>query len=82
MQLLTVQQLASNLSDATTRLALARAQAAEAPPSQRETAQRVAAMVETEVEQAQKSFDDASKPLTGALADELLDTLRPFAPDT
>jgi hypothetical protein len=82
MQLLTVQQLASNLSDATVRLAQARAQAAEAPPSQRETAQRVAGMVESEVEQAQKSFDDASKPLTGPLADDLVDALRPFAPDT
>jgi hypothetical protein len=81
MQLLTVQQLASNLSDATIRLALARAQAAEAPPSQRETAQRVAAMVETEVEQAQKRFDESSKPLA-ALADELVDALGPFAPDT
>jgi hypothetical protein len=82
MQLLTVQQLASELGDATVRLAQARAQAAEAPPSQRETAQRVAGMVENEVGQAQKSFDDASKPLTGPLADELVDALRPFAPDT
>jgi hypothetical protein len=82
MQLLTVQELAANLGDATTRLSLARAHAAEAPPAQRETAQRVAAMIQSEVEQAQKSFDDASKPLTGPLADDLVDSLRQFAPDT
>jgi hypothetical protein len=82
MQLQTTQQLAVSLAEATARLVTARAEAADALPSRREALERVVGMVTSEVDEARTSFDDAVKPLRGRLADELIDTLRPFAPDT
>ncbi len=82
MQLLTDQQLATGLAEATARLATARAELAEAPPARRDAAERVVGMVVSEVDDAQRNFDAATKPLGGHLADELVEILRPFAPDT
>lgn len=82
MQLQVAQQLAVSLADASSRLATARAEAADAPPSRQEAAQRVVGMITTEVDEAKSAFEDATKPLRGRLADDLVETLRPFAPDT
>jgi hypothetical protein len=49
---------------------------------QRETAERMLGMVQSELDDAQKTFDAAAKPLRAAMADELSESLRPFAPDT
>jgi hypothetical protein len=82
MQLQEAQQLAVSLADATSRLATARAEAVDAPPARQDAAQRVVGMITTEVEEAKAAFEDAVKPLRGRLADDLVETLRPFAPDT
>jgi hypothetical protein len=82
MQLMTAQQAASDLADASKRLAAAQAELAAATPDQRETASRMLGMVQSEVDDARKSFEAAAKPLHAALADELTESLRPFAPDT
>jgi hypothetical protein len=82
MQLQTAQQSAVAVAEVIARLSAARAEAAEASPAMREAAERVVGMVATEVDEAKAAYEESVKPLRGRLADELVESLRPFAPDT
>ena len=82
MQLLTAQQAAAALAEVSARLSAAQTEASNATPDRREAAQRVVGMVQSELDEAQRSFDAAAKPFAGRLAEDLAESVRPFAPDT
>jgi len=82
MQLSNAQQAAAAVAEAAARLSTARDDAATAPAPRRESADRIVEMIQSEVDDAQRSFDSAVKPFQDKLADDLVDALRPFAPDT
>jgi hypothetical protein len=81
MQLTTAQQLAETVAEAGSRLAMAQATAAKAPPARQEAADRVAAMLQGEYDEAKKSFEAAIAPLKGKLAEEVAEGLRPLGTD-
>jgi hypothetical protein len=82
MQISNAQQLAMAVAETSSRLLAAQAAAAEASPSRKEGAQRVAGMVRSELTEAQQGLDAAIEPLSDKAADDLADALRPFTPDT
>ncbi|HEY7116347.1 MAG TPA: hypothetical protein VH475_07170 [Tepidisphaeraceae bacterium] len=82
MQLMTAQQAAQTVAEVSSRLVAAQADAAEATPARRESAERVVGMVKSELDDARKAFGDAMAPLADRTADDLAESLRPFAPDT
>jgi hypothetical protein len=82
MQLSTAGQLAQSVAETSSRLRAAEHEAASAPEARQESAQRVAGMIKSELAEARQSFDAALKPLGDRAADELVESLRPFTPDT
>jgi hypothetical protein len=82
MQLSTAQQLAQGAADAAARLAAAEKAAADAPEALRESTERVAGMIKSELAETRESLDAALKPLADRAADDLVESLRPFTPDT
>ena len=82
MQLSSALESATGVADVRARLAGALAEAAKAAPDEREAAQRVVGMIQLELDDAQKGFEAAAKPFRPNLADDLVETLRPYAPDT
>jgi hypothetical protein len=82
MQMLNAQQLATSLAEVSSRLNAAKSEAADAPPARRGMADGAVAQATEEYNDVQRAFNEAVAPIAGRLADDLADSLRPFAPET
>jgi hypothetical protein len=82
MQMLNAQQLATSLAEISKRLADAKSQAADAPATRKDMADRAVQQIAEEFEEVQRAFNESLVPFTGKLADDLSESLRPFAPET